>query len=245
MLMALPSPARTRSLNLRSQLTSVCTYGTQSLSDAELVAELLAPLRHASSHQVAVQLLEHCGGLTRLSEHGVRGLMCVAGINALRARRILVALELGRRACRAREPAPLLTSHEDVYDWSRARLCYLAHEEVWLLCVDGRNRLRTAERVGQGGVHGCGLTPADLLRPAVRTAASAAILVHNHPSGDPTPSEQDLQMTRAVAKAFELVGIPLLDHVVVARSHSASVAAFGVTQTAGLGCITPADSSCP
>lgn len=222
--------ARAAHVAADSRQSHLSTYGSQALSDAELVAALLGPpRRNLSLHQVAVRLLEQCGGLTRLSDRCVGEWLRVEGMSSARAARILAALELGRRACQSREPAPLLTCHEDVYDWSRARLCDLAHEEVWLLCVDGRNRLKSAERVGQGGVHGCGLTPADVLRPAVRTAASAAILVHNHPSGDPTPSEQDLQMTRTVAKAFDLVGIPLLDHVVVARDHSASVAAVSPT----------------
>jgi DNA repair protein RadC len=102
-------------------------------------------------------------------------------------------------------------------------LIELEHEEVWLLSLDARNRLRATTRVAQGGSHGCALTPQDVLRPAVRNGAAAIILVHNHPSGDPTPSRDDLAMTERVAKAGELLGIPVLDHIVVARDGARSI----------------------
>jgi DNA repair protein RadC len=114
-------------------------------------------------------------------------------------------------------------SFEAVERWARPRLVALDHEEVWLLGLDGRNGLRSSRRIAQGGAHGCALTPRDVLAPALREGASAIVLVHNHPSGDPTPSPEDLAMTEAVARACQVVGIPLLDHVVVARSGAASI----------------------
>jgi DNA repair protein RadC len=106
-------------------------------------------------------------------------------------------------------------------------LAPLDHEQVWLLVLDGRNRLKSVQRVAQGGLHGCALTPGDVLRPAVRDAGSAIVLVHNHPSGDPEPSPEDLVMTRRVATAGELLGVPLLDHVIVARNGESSLFELG------------------
>ncbi len=107
--------------------------------------------------------------------------------------------------------------------WARPRLAALEHEEVWLLSLDGKYGLKSARRIAQGGLHGCALLTRDVLSPALRDGASAIVLVHNHPSGDPTPSPEDIAMTRAVRAAGELVGIPLLDHVVVARSGARSI----------------------
>jgi DNA repair protein RadC len=104
----------------------------------------------------------------------------------------------------------------------------LDHEEMWLLSLDGRSALGSSRRVGQGGLHGLALTAKDILRPALRDGASAIVLVHNHPSGDPTPSPEDVSMTRAVVSACSAVGLPLLDHVIVAREGAASLLAQGV-----------------
>src|SRR6185503_7379736 len=97
------------------------------------------------------------------------------------------ALELGRRATlRAlAEERVSVGSYDAVVDWARPRLATLDHEEVWFLALDGKNGLRAARCVARGGLHGCALTPRDILRPALREAASAIVLVHNHPSGDP------------------------------------------------------------
>jgi DNA repair protein RadC len=112
---------------------------------------------------------------------------------------------------------------EQVVRWARPRLGTLEHEEVWLLSLDGRYGLKSARRIAQGGLHGCALLTRDVLSPALRDGASAIVLVHNHPSGDPTPSPEDIAMTRAVRAAGELVGIPLIDHVVVSRSGACSL----------------------
>ena len=147
-----------------------------------------------------------------------------------KAARIVAALELGRRSCQAWADGhrETINSLEAVEDWARPRLTCLEHEEVWILGLDGRNRLKAARRVGQGGLHGCSLLPGDILRPAVKTGASSLVLVHNHPSGDPAPSKADVTMTRALVSACDIVGIALLDHVVVARSGLSSLRELGL-----------------
>lgn len=91
------------------------------------------------------------------------------------------------------------------------------YEEVHLITLDGRANVTGVVMVSRGGLHGCALTARDVLLPAVAHNASAFILGHNHPSGDPTPSHDDLEMTRHIKKCAELIGIPLLDHIVVTR----------------------------
>ncbi len=95
--------------------------------------------------------------------------------------------------------------------WFRAREPF--GESVILLGVDGKNRLIGVVEVSRGGAHGTALSPGDVLRPALVMGASAILLSHNHPSGDPTPSHEDRQMTRALRQACEIVGVYLLDHL--------------------------------
>jgi DNA repair protein RadC len=143
---------------------------------------------------------------------------------------LAAAFELGQRVCiqQLADERETVGSFESVTAWARPRLAHLEHEEVWLLALDGQNGLKSARRIAQGGLHGCALTPPDVLRPALRDCASGIVLVHNHPSGDPTPSSEDVEMTRAVMVAGDVVGLPLLDHVVVATGGATSLLQLGV-----------------
>jgi DNA repair protein RadC len=144
--------------------------------------------------------------------------------------RLAAAVELGRRAVFAAslDAKPKLPDPRAAVAWARPRLATLDHEELWLLALDGRHGLRAARRVASGGIHGMHVAPRDVLRVAVREAASAFVLAHNHPSGDPAPSLEDVAFTRAVAHAASVVGTPLLDHVVVARTQSRSMLELGL-----------------
>lgn len=141
-----------------------------------------------------------------------------------KARAIAAAFELGRRMEIARaKPPDRLTSAAAVAAWAGPRIATLAHEELWMLALDGRGHLRAARCVAKGGLHGAAIRAADPLRAALRVDASAFVLVHNHPSGDPTPSREDGALTAQVAAAARLAGVALLDHVVVSRSGFACV----------------------
>ena len=112
-------------------------------------------------------------------------------------------------------PAGKLADAETVAAVYEPRLCSLEHEVVIAIAVDGQNRMLAEFEVAKGGKHGAALTPADVLRPLIRVGASALILLHNHPSTDPTPSTEDIQLTKALRNAGMVVGIPLLDHVII------------------------------
>lgn len=91
----------------------------------------------------------------------------------------------------------------------------IPYEEVWMLTVNGASKVSGAIKIGQGGAHGCALMPKDILIPAVASLASGIVLGHNHPSGDCTPSREDIELTSNVVQAGSVLGIPLLDHIVV------------------------------
>ena len=202
--------------------------GVAELGDAELVSLLLGTGSTGHSvERVALALLEAAGGVEGIARLGPHAFASHAGVGPVKAARLAAAIELGRRSLiRALgERRPIIDCFDAVADWARPRLATLEHEEVWLLCLDGRSGLKASLRIAQGGLHGCALTARDVLSPAVKNGAAAILLVHNHPSGDPQPSPDDVQMTKHVAKCAELIGIPLLDHVVVARGGARSVLA--------------------
>lgn len=191
----------------------------------------LAALTHAlADHELLAQLLE---APPIDPEHVLRELAEESGhaldeqLGAPVATRLRAAFELGRRmnARQRRAPELDLPHPEAVFTWAEERLLTLDHEELWALAVDAKNKLRSARLVAKGGVFGVVIAPRDILREVLREGAPAFLLVHNHPSGDPTPSSDDLHFTRAVASAARAVGVPLLDHVVVGRNGYVSLAA--------------------
>ena len=209
----------------------ILIFGAAAIGDADLLAILLGTGSAGEpSPELARAILSESGGLAMLAQKDAAEMAERRGLGPAKAARIVAALELGRRSCQALADhgRPVIDSLDAVESWARPRLTCLEHEEVWFLGLDGRNRLRAARRVGQGGLHGCSLLAGDILRPAVKTGASALVLVHNHPSGDPSPSQADVTMTQTLATACEIVGVALLDHVVVARSGVSSLRELGL-----------------
>jgi DNA repair protein RadC len=217
------SPLVGASAGPRERLADV---GIDALGDAELVALLLGTGHAAESvHVLAHRLLDEHGGVVGLARAGVGELSIRRGVGAAKGARIAAAIELGRRVAMAsaRLSTLRLPDARAVAAWGGPRLGALDHEELWLLALDGQNRLRAARRVASGGLHAMSVSPRDPLRVALREGASAFVLVHNHPSGDPSPSREDVTFTSHVAGAAEVVATPLLDHVVVTRSSFASM----------------------
>jgi DNA repair protein RadC len=205
--------------------------GVTALSDAELLALVLGTGRSGEPvHVLSAILLEETGGLSGLAKAGLGLLASRAGVGAAKAARVAAALELGRRAFATAAPARV-GSAADVADWARPRIVPLDHEELWILALDGASHLRAARRVAMGGLHGVHVATRDPLRAALREGASAFVLVHNHPSGDPTPSADDIDFTDRIGRAAEVVGTPLVDHVVVARDGWRSLGEMGAIRT--------------
>jgi DNA repair protein RadC len=194
--------------------------GIEALSDRDLLALVIGTgTRGCSVNGLAEEVLVHAGGLEGIARVGPARLAQLRGLGAAKAWRLSASVELGRRlAARAAADRHTLASADDVADVFTARIGALDHEEMWVVSVDGRNRLRGSRRVAQGGRHGLAVTSREVLCAALSDAASAFILVHNHPSGSPRPSAADIHMTQEVARAADVVGVPLLDHVIVTAS---------------------------
>jgi DNA repair protein RadC len=142
---------------------------------------------------------------------------------------LVAALELGRRlSARRLRSGETVRGPADVHRHFHARLRDARHERFLLLLLDGRHRLLREVVISQGTLTASLVHPREVFRPALREAAAAVVLVHNHPSGDPTPSLEDREITERLAQAGELLGIPVLDHVVVAERGYASLRELGV-----------------
>lgn len=191
--------------------------GVAALGDAELLAVLLGTgTQGRPVGLVAAGLLERAGTLEGLARCGPRVLAEHPGVGLAKAVRLAAGFELGQRvSARAARPREALRSSAEVAAWFTPRLGALVHEEMWVLSLDGRNGLRGSRRVAQGGLHGCSIAARDVLRVAMLDGASSFVLVHNHPSGDPTPSVEDVHLTQRLLEASMVVGTPLVDHVIV------------------------------
>ena len=200
--------------------------GPAALADYELLAIVLgAGTRGESALQLAMRLLDQ-GGLEGLARLGAAGLRRRQGLGSARAAQVMAALELGRRSLE--QPTRLrLDEPEQVYDYLRRRLDAQV-EELLALLLDGRLSLLGEVRVARGGRGGVGLSPADVLRPAVQAGAAGVLLAHNHPSGDPRPSKADVKTTRQLQEAAQLLGIQLVDHLVIGDNSFVSMRLQGL-----------------
>lgn len=199
--------------------------GPDRVGDRELLALVLgSTLRDRTSEATASELIESAGGLAILSRSTPRELAQIAGIGEARATRLAATFELGRRAVVASELRAMVGRPEDVYHCVAPLLAGLAQEVFLVLGVDIRNGLLDIVECARGSVIGVEIHPREVFRPLVRMAAAGAVLVHNHPSGDPTPSVEDIELTRRLRDTGALLGIPIIDHVVIAGSRYRSVA---------------------
>jgi DNA repair protein RadC len=200
--------------------------GVEMLGDAELLAIVLGTGSKGLPVAIlAEMLLDEHGGLPGIARAGLGEMAQRAGVGLAKGARIAAAVELGRRAALAAslDADVHLPNRAAVEAWARPRLATLDHEELWLLALDGHHGMKAARRVASGGIHGLHVAARDPLRIALREAATGFVLVHNHPSGDPAPSDEDIAFTRSVAGAAAIVGVPMFDHVIVARRRSVSV----------------------
>lgn len=200
--------------------------GIGSLADDELIGLVLSPRGRVP---LARRLLDHVGGLRGLVRAGPARLSEVKGVGEARALRLLASVELGRRLHKsASAPRAVVRHAEDVAAFFRGRLEDLDHEEMWVLSLDGRSRVRGSRCAARGGRHGLVVTAREILSLVLSDAASAFVLVHNHPSGSVEPSPEDIAMTRSVARAARVVGVPLLDHVIVGERAWSSLLEAGL-----------------
>jgi len=213
-----PMPARraARGLALWRRLFA---GGPQSIADGELVGLVLADqARSVPACALGRELLARFGSLAGVGDALPHELMAVGGVSAGAAARLAAAAELGRRCLLAAVgERPAILGPGDVAQVVRAAVGGAMHESFHVLLLDTGHRVMGHEEVTRGTLASCLVDARSIFRTAVRRAAAAVVLAHNHPSGDPTPSPEDFEVTWRLADAGRLLGIDVLDHVVVGR----------------------------
>jgi DNA repair protein RadC len=195
-------------------------HGSASLSDVDLIAIVLGTGSSAEPvGVVAARLLERAGGLHGLSRLSGAELEAQVGIGVTKACRLRAAAELGARLCaRPLSRERPITCSRDIDAALRPRLSGAEREHFIAVALDAKNHPLAQLEIGVGGLLACCISPADVFRPLLREAAASTIFAHNHPSGDPTPSDQDLAITERLTQAGDLLGIRVLDHLVLGAS---------------------------
>ena len=202
------------------------------LSTPDLLAVLLgtgAPGRPVRT--VAFDLLAQFGGIRRLGSRTPAELAATRGLGAARTARVLAALELGRRCLS--EPlvrGGVFRGSAEVFRHYHAVLRDLRVEQFRVLLLDGKHRILREELISQGTLTSSPVHPREVFAPAIRHSAAAVVLVHNHPSGDPQPSADDLEITHRLAEVGRLVGIRVVDHMIVGDGVFVSLAERGLMQ---------------
>lgn len=203
--------------------------GSQALTDAQLLAILLRVGRHrCSAVQVGMDILDRLGGVAGLAHCGIEELCAVPGVGTAKAAQLKAALELGKRAL----AGPLtkgtkITSTRELFTHYHPALRDLRHEIFKVVLLDAKHAILRDATVSAGSLTLSIVHPREVFTLAVKESAAAVIFLHNHPSGDPTPSQEDRVLTARLVSAGQLLGIQVLDHLVVGDGTYVSFADQG------------------
>jgi DNA repair protein RadC len=205
----------------------LAAHGAAALTSPELIAILLRTGRRgANAVEVARQLLEKYGSLTGLTRCTVDELRKVKGIGPTKAVQLVAAFGLGHRLARETLSKQKIDSPELVNELVGPETRRLRKESLRVILLDTRYHLIRVEEVSIGSVNESIAHPRDIFRPALVSSAYAVIVVHNHPSGDASPSQTDHSLTRRLAEAAELLQIKLLDHIIIGAPADGSPGYF-------------------
>ena len=207
-------------------------FGPAALGDTELLA-LILRTGHSSPRTSALdlarQLLGRFGSLRSLAGATSAELCAISGIGPAKAAELQAFAELARRlAATPLRPGEPFTTSGEVFAHFHERLRDYRKEVFLTLLLDSKNRLLREVQVSEGSLNASIVHPREVFAPVVRESAAAVLLVHNHPSGDPTPSREDLELTGRLREAGELMGVRVLDHFIVTRDQAASMAEMGL-----------------
>lgn len=196
------------------------SLGRKALSDEELLAIFLRTgIQGCNVLELAKLLKTRARSLADLGQmEAAEIITLVKGIGKAKAATLAAGFELGQRAARERLAREDMGTARNVYDYLVGELRYEMQEVMCVLLLDARRRLMRMERVASGTLTRVVIHARNIFKPAIRYDASKVIIAHNHPSGSTNPSEHDKVLTRAIAEAGEVLGIPLLDHVIIGAS---------------------------
>lgn len=205
--------------------------GVEKLSDKDLLTVLIRTgTRQERADQIALRILDFCGedGLSSLWNMTLEELKNLPGIGRVKAIQMVCVCELARRMARGKRLYGMkISSSGDIVGYYSAQLKYQQKEYLILVILDSKNRVIADEMLSVGTINTSIADPREIFMKAVKRNGVSIILLHNHPSGDPTPSKEDILTTERIAKAGALLGIPLKDHIIIGQDSYISLLAEG------------------
>ena len=198
----------------------MAAHGELVLSDAELIAILLRTgIQGENAVDMGKRLLEEFGGIKGIHQISLDEFRQAKGIGLAKAAQIKAAIELGRRLTTLEEQVkPIITSPSDVVRLVQYEMLGFIQEHLWVLLLNTKNQVLRIAKIYKGTLNSSTVRIAELFKPAITRNAAAIILVHNHPSGDPTPSSEDVRLTRSVVQSGKLLDIEVLDHIIIGNA---------------------------
>lgn len=206
-------------------------HGAEALSSQELLALILGRGIKGESVMVTAQrLLSSFGNIKNISEASLEELSAIKGIGLAKAAQLKAAFELARRRDDQESKQLPVKSHRDVIKIVSQKLKDKKKEHFLILSLDTRNNLIRISTISTGTLDANLVHPREVFKEAIQSLASSIILVHNHPSGDPEPSEADIDITKRILETGKIVGIDVLDHIIIANNKSLSFKERGIIQ---------------
>jgi DNA repair protein RadC len=204
--------------------------GAQALTTAELLAILMrVGVSGENAVQLGQRLLQRFGGLGGLQRAPLADVCAERGVGQAKAAQIKAAVEIGRRlSLEVPEERPTVQSPADAAALVQYEMAALEQEHLRVILLDTRNRVIDIVELYRGSLNSSLVRVGELFKPAIRRNAAALLVVHNHPSGDPTPSPDDVAITRAVVQAGKLLDVDVLDHLVIGRGRFVSLKERGL-----------------
>lgn len=204
--------------------------GPKELSTAELIAILLrVGIPGENAVELGDRLLKTFGGLVGLHQATLEEVCAQHGIGMAKAAQIKAAIELGRRMVEVSpEERLVIHSPQDAADLVMYEMMGFTQEQLWVILTDTRNHLMHIEKIYKGSLNASSVRVGELFKAAVQRSAASLLIVHNHPSGDPTPSPEDVALTRAAIQAGKLLDIEVLDHLVIGAGRFVSLKERGL-----------------
>ncbi|MBI9046139.1 MAG: DNA repair protein RadC [Anaerolineaceae bacterium] len=199
--------------------------GAEALSSAELIAILLrVGIRGENAVQVGHRLLTDLEGIKGLHSCTFEELCQQKGLGLAKAAQIKAAIELGRRiAISTPDERPMIRGPKDVDSIVQYEMSAFTQENLWVMDLDTKNKVLSIEKLYKGSLNASMVRVGELFRSAVRRNAASIILIHNHPSGDPTPSPEDITLTRIAVQSGKLLDIEVLDHIIIGQGSFISL----------------------
>ncbi|MFA5880703.1 MAG: DNA repair protein RadC [Eubacteriales bacterium] len=204
--------------------------GPEVLTVVELLAVLLRTgTSSMSALDLAALLLAKSGGLLGVTESSVEELCSIKGLGPAKAAQLKAAIELGRRlSAEVSGPRQLIRTPVDVHNLLKERMRYCDREHFLAVFLNTKHHVITVETISVGSLNSSLVHPRELFKNSIKRSAAALILVHNHPSGDPAPSIEDIEITRRLVEVGNIIGIQVLDHIIIGENGFVSMKDQGV-----------------